>query len=63
MKIGEKVSNFTYLYSTPSQILGDFETFSKNFKLNLEIIVNPFLVVEIGNFNAKSSKWHCNDNW
>ena len=36
MKIGDKVSNFISLYRSPSQTLDDFETFSKNFKLNLE---------------------------
>ena len=63
MKIGDKVCNFISLYRSPSQTLDDFETFSKNFELNLENIVhrNPFLVVAIGDFNAKSSKWHCQD--
>ena len=63
MKIGGKVCNFIALYRSPSQTFGDFETFPKNFELNLENIVhrNPFLVVVIGDFNAKSSKWHCQD--
>ena len=58
MKIGGKVCNFIALYRSPSQTFGDFETFPKNFELNLENIVhrNPFLVVVIGDFNAKSSK-------
>ena len=58
MKIGDKVCNFISLYRSLSQTLDDFETFSKNFELNLENIVhrNPFLVVVIGDFNAKSSK-------
>ena len=62
MKIGDKVCNFISLYRSPSQTLDNFET-SKNFELNLENIVhrNPFLVVVIGDFNAKSSKWHCQD--
>ena len=63
MKIGDKVCNFISLYRSPSQTLDNFETFSKNFELNLENIVHrdPFLVVVIGDFNAKSSKWHCQD--
>ena len=63
MIIGDKVCNFISLYRFPSQTLDDFETFSKNFELNLETMVhrNPFLVVVIGDFNAKSSKWHCLD--
>ena len=58
MKIDDKVGNFISLYRSPSQTLDDFETFSKNFELNLEAIVhrNPFLVVVIGDFNVKSSK-------
>ena len=57
LKIGGKVCNFISLYRSPSQNLDDFET-SKNFEFNLENIVqmNPFLVVVIGDFNAKSSK-------
>ena len=62
-EIGNKVCNFTSLYRFPSQTLDNFETFYKNFELNLEDIVdrNAFLVVVIGDFNAKSSKWHCQD--
>ena len=36
MKIGDKVCNFIYFYRSPSQTLDNFETFSKNFELNLE---------------------------
>ena len=58
MKIGDKVCNFISLYRSPSQTLDNFETFSKNFELNLENIVyrNSFLVVVIGDFYVKSSK-------
>ena len=61
MKITDKVCNFIFLYRSPSQTLDNFGTFSKKFDLNLENIVyrNPFLVVAIGDFKAKSSKWHC----
>ena len=63
MKIGDEVCNFISLYRSTSQTLDNFETFSKNFELNLENIVhkNPFLVVVIGDFNAKSGKWHCQE--
>ena len=62
MKIGDKVCNFIPLYRSSSQTLDNFKT-SKNFELSLENIVHrkPFLVVIIGDFNAKSSKWHCQD--
>ena len=63
MKICDKFCNVISLYRSLIQTLDDFETFSKNFKLNLENIVqrNPFLVVIIRDFSAKSSKWHCQD--
>ena len=62
MKFGDKVCKFISLYRSPSQTLHNFEN-SKNFELNLENIVyrSPFQVVVIGDFNAKSSKCHCQD--
>ena len=62
LKIGDKVWNFISLYRSPSQTLDDFES-SKNFEFSSENIVQrkPYLVVVIGDFNAKSSKWHCQD--
>ena len=58
IKIGDKVYNFFSLYRSPSQTLEDFKTFRRNCELDLENIVqrNPFLVVAIGDFNAKSGK-------
>ena len=57
MKIGDRVCNFISLYESSSQTLDDFETFSKNFELNLENIAQriSFLVVAVGDFNARSS--------
>ena len=51
------------LCRSPSQSQDDFETFTENLELNLENLVqrNPFLVVAIRNFNAKSSNWFCQD--
>ena len=51
------------LYRSRSQSQDDFETFTENLELNLENMVqtNPFLVVAIGDFNAKSSNWFCHD--
>ena len=42
----------------------NFETCIDNFELNLETLSrkNPFLLVAIGDFNAKSKFWYCNDN-
>ena len=63
MKYGDKVCNFISLSRFPRQTLDDFETFSQDFELNLENIAqrNHFMVIAIGNYNAKSSKWHCQD--
>ena len=60
IKIGDKVCNFISLYRSPSEAFDNFEPFLKSFEWNLENIVhrNPFLVVAIGDFNAKLSKWH-----
>ena len=63
LKMGDKTCNFLSLYRSPSKSQDSFETFIENFELNLEYLVqrNPFLVVAIGDFNAKSSNWFCQD--
>ena len=60
--IGDKTCNFLSLYRSPSQSQ-DFETFTEDLELNLENLVqkDPFLVVAMGDFNAKSSNWFCQD--
>ena len=47
------------LYRSPSQTADKFDSFFDNLKLNLETMTdnNPFLVVAIGDFNARSSSW------
>ena len=62
LNIGDKTCNFLSLYRSPSQSQ-DFETFTENLELNLENLVqkDPFLVVAMGDFNAKSSNWFCQD--
>ena len=59
MKIGGKLCNFIVLYRSPRQSQDDFETFIKNFELNLGTILvnNPFLNVVLGHFNIKSNLW------
>ena len=61
LKVGDKTCNLLSLYRFPSQSQDDFETFTENLKLNLENLVqrNLFLVVEVRDFNAKSSYWFC----
>ena len=63
LKLVTKLLTFFFLYRSPSQSQDDFEIFTENFELNLENLVqrNPFLVVAIGDFNAKSSNWFCHD--
>ena len=50
-----KLCNFIISCRSTSQSQDDFETFLKNFELNLDTILtnNPFLTVVLGNFNVK----------
>ena len=61
--VGDKPSNFIALYRSPSQSQDQFESFKEYLGLNLESAVqnNPFLVVLLGDFNAKSNNWWKND--
>ena len=64
LMFGDKVCNFiAFTKSTASQLQHQFEFFKENLQLNLESAVqnNPFLVVLLGNFNAKSHNWCKND--
>ena len=55
LMVGDKLCNFIALYRSPSQLQDQFESFKGNLELNLETAVqnNPFLVVLLGDFNAK----------
>ena len=63
INIGGKAWNFLCLYRSPSQIRDTFETFADNLELTLDTLTNnnPFLIVAIGNFNAKTTTWYNND--
>ena len=63
LKISDKTCNFLSLYRSQTQSQDGFETFTENLELNLENLVqrNLFLVVAIGDFNAKSSNRFCHD--
>ena len=54
--IGNKICNIITLYKSPSQNQEDFQTFIDNLEMNLETLAqrNPFLMVVLGDFNAKS---------
>ena len=55
LNIGGKIWNFISLYRYPSQTQDEFEKFIENLELNLESLCqnNPFLMVLIGDLNAK----------
>ena len=63
IRIGGKLCSFYCLYRLPSQTRDIFETFLKNFELILDTIINknPFLIVALGDFNAKITNWYKND--
>ena len=58
-----KVCNFISLYRSPSQSHDIFETFADNLGQNLDTIAdkNLYLIVILGDFNAKSSNWYKHD--
>ena len=63
IRIGGKLCSFLCLYRPLSQTRDIFETFADNFELTLDSIINnnPFLIVALGNFNAKTTNWYKND--
>ena len=62
--IGNKICNFITLYRSPSQNQDDFQAFIDNLEMNLETLAqrNPFLMVVLGDFNAKSKHWCSQDS-
>ena len=60
LNIGGKMCNFLSLYRSPSQTQDKFEKFIDNLELTLETLFqnNPFLIVLIGDLNAKSKNWY-----
>ena len=63
LKVGDKICSFVVLYRSPSQSQDEFETFSDNFEMTLDILEqkSPFLMTAIEGFNAKSKKWYSQD--
>ena len=63
INIGGKMCNFLCLYRSPSQTRDTFETFADNLELALDILTNnnPFLIVAIVDFNAKTTNWYKNN--
>ena len=63
INIGRKMCYFLYLYRSPSQTRDIFETFVDKLELTLDTLTNknPFLIVAIGDFNAKITNRYNND--
>ena len=55
--------SFLFLYRSPSQTRDIFKTFADRFESTLDSIINKnsFLIVALGDFNAKTTNW-CNNN-
>ena len=58
LKVADTVCNSLVLYRFPSQSQYEFETFSNNFEMTLDILAqkNPFLITTIG--KLKSKNWY-----
>ena len=63
IRISGKLRSFLCLCRSLSQTGDIFETFADNFELTLDIIINknPFLIVALGDFNAKTTNLYKND--
>ena len=59
LRKGGKCCKFSCLYRSPSQTQDEFEISLKNFELTLDKIHenNPFMIIVLGDFNAKSNNW------
>ena len=60
---GDKLCHFIAFYRSPNQSHYEFNLFIKNLELNLNkaTTYNSFLVVVLGDFNAKSCNWCINN--
>ena len=62
--VGNKICNFITLYRPPRQNEDDFQAFIDNLEMNPETLAqrNPFIMVVIGDFKAKSKHWCSQDS-
>ena len=62
--ISNRLCSFVVLYRSSSQSQDDFATFSDYFEMTLDLVSkkNPFLLVVLGDFNAKLCQWHDKDS-
>ena len=63
LKVGYKLFTFVAFYRSLIETQDDFLSFSQNFELTFEKLSenNPYLLVAIGDFNAKLSHWYSLD--
>ena len=63
VRMQNKKGYITLLYRSPSQTHDEFDNFLVSFEQVLCDIVarNPFFVLKIGDFNARTAKWWRND--
>ena len=63
IKLGDKICSFVVLYRSPSQSSDEFESFSKNLELTLDRVMKntPYMMVLLGDFNAKCTNWYKHD--
>ena len=59
IKIADKTCNFISLYTSPIQSKDELESFAYHLELNHDLIalINPYLIVVPGNFNAQRKRW------
>ena len=62
-RIDRKLRSSLCLYRSPSQTRDIFKTFADNFESTLDSVINKnsFLIVALGDFNAKTTNWYKND--
>ena len=60
IRIGGKLCSLLCFYRSPSQTRDIFEIFP-DVTLDSVINKNPFLIVALGDFNAKTANWYKND--
>ena len=62
--ISNKLCSFVAFYRSPSQSQDNFATFSDNIEMTFDLVSkkNPFLLVVLGDLNAKLSQWHDKDS-
>ena len=63
IKLGDKICSFVVLCRSPTQSSDEFESFSKNLELTFDLVMKntPYMMVLLGDFNAKCTNWYKHD--